>query len=43
VAPKVWVETELTVAKCQETGHAEAIQTAVAYFQRYHRFSLSEA
>jgi len=43
VAPKVWVETEITVAKCQKMGHAEAFQTGVVYFQRYHCLSLSVA
>jgi len=43
VAPKVWVETEITVAKCQKMGHAEAIQTGVVYFQHYHCLPLSVA
>jgi len=29
VAPKVWVETEITVAKCKKMVNAEAIQTGV--------------
>ena len=43
VAPKVWVETEITAAKCQKMGHAEVIQTGVVYFQRYRCLSLSVA
>jgi len=31
VAPKVWVETEITVAQCQKMGHAEAIQRSKTF------------
>ena len=43
MAPQVWVETEITVAKCQKMGHAEAIPTGVVYFQRYNCLFLSVA
>jgi len=43
VAPKVWVETEITVAKCQKMGHAEGIHTGVVHFQRHHCLYLSVA
>ena len=43
VAPKVWVETEITVANCQKMGHVEGIQTEVVHVQRHHCLSLSVA
>jgi len=41
VAPKIWVETQTRVAKGQQMGRAEAIQSWVVYFQRYNCFSVS--
>jgi len=35
VAPKVLVETEITVAKCEKMGHAEAIQRSKKFGNRY--------
>jgi len=35
VVPEVWVETQTRV-KGKKMGSAEAIQTGVVYFQRYH-------
>ena len=39
----VSVETQTRVTKGQKMGRAEAIQTRVMYFQRYHCLSLSVA
>jgi len=37
VVPKVWIKIQRRVEKGQKMGHAEAIQTGVADFQRYHQ------
>ena len=37
VVPKVWIKIQRTVEKGQKMGRAEAFQTGVADFQRYHQ------
>jgi len=43
VVPKVWTKTQISVEKGQKMGRAEAIQTGVVDFQRYHCLLVSMA
>jgi len=43
MVPEVSIETQTRVTKGQKLDRAEAIPTAIVYFQRYHCLSLSVA
>ena len=43
MVPEVSIETQTRLTKGQKLGRAEAIPSAVVYFQRYHCLSLSVA